>query len=234
MTAKIRQYTLNAQGGISAVDLIDVPAGGNPAWGAITGTLSSQTDLQTALNAKGTSNFSGAYSALTGKPLNNVSTATQTPTAATLTYLNGSQIAVPAGKLQVGTVFRWRLSVSKTGAGTASNNFHVRIGTAGTTSDVAILTFTTPVGTAVIDTGMIEIQVVIRGPLTSSCIAQGLFNMTHNLATTGLLNIGNISLKVTSSGFDATVANLLVGLSGTSGASTVLSFEQCFAEAFNL
>ena len=42
--------------------------GGGAAWGAITGTLSNQTDLQTALNAKGTSNFSGAYADLTGKP----------------------------------------------------------------------------------------------------------------------------------------------------------------------
>ncbi len=38
------------------------------AWGGITGTLSNQTDLQNALNAKGTSNFSGAYTDLTGKP----------------------------------------------------------------------------------------------------------------------------------------------------------------------
>lgn len=39
-----------------------------PAWGAITGTLANQADLQAALNAKGTSNFSGAYADLTGKP----------------------------------------------------------------------------------------------------------------------------------------------------------------------
>lgn len=43
-------------------------AGGASAWGDITGTLSNQTDLQTALNAKGTSNFSGAYADLSGKP----------------------------------------------------------------------------------------------------------------------------------------------------------------------
>lgn len=37
-------------------------------WGAISGTLSDQTDLQAALDAKGTSNFSGAYADLTGVP----------------------------------------------------------------------------------------------------------------------------------------------------------------------
>jgi hypothetical protein len=46
----------------------------SPAWGSITGTLSNQTDLQNALNAKANSSaisavgFSGAYSDLSGKP----------------------------------------------------------------------------------------------------------------------------------------------------------------------
>jgi hypothetical protein len=48
---------------------------GSVSWGGITGTLSNQTDLQTALNAKGTSNFSGAYADLSGIP------ATFTPAA---------------------------------------------------------------------------------------------------------------------------------------------------------
>jgi hypothetical protein len=43
-------------------------SGGSSAWGDITGTLANQTDLQAALDAKGTSNFSGAYADLTGKP----------------------------------------------------------------------------------------------------------------------------------------------------------------------
>jgi hypothetical protein len=41
---------------------------GSVSWGGIGGTLANQTDLQTALDAKGTSNFSGAYADLTGKP----------------------------------------------------------------------------------------------------------------------------------------------------------------------
>lgn len=52
MTTKLVQYTINAQGGISEQTWIDVPAGGTPAWGAITGILSAQTDLQSALDAK--------------------------------------------------------------------------------------------------------------------------------------------------------------------------------------
>ena len=42
--------------------------GGSAAWGAVTGTLADQTDLQAALDAKGTSNFSGAYGDLSGIP----------------------------------------------------------------------------------------------------------------------------------------------------------------------
>jgi hypothetical protein len=44
------------------------PGTGSAAWGGITGTLSAQTDLQTVLDSKGTSNFSGVYADLTGKP----------------------------------------------------------------------------------------------------------------------------------------------------------------------
>lgn len=43
-------------------------AGGDATWGGIGGTLSDQTDLQTALDAKGTSNFDGAYASLSGIP----------------------------------------------------------------------------------------------------------------------------------------------------------------------
>jgi hypothetical protein len=51
-----------------------VSSGANPAWGGITGTLSSQSDLQAALNAKANSSTlamvasTGVYNDLTGKP----------------------------------------------------------------------------------------------------------------------------------------------------------------------
>lgn len=46
----------------------EVTAEAAAVWGGITGTLSTQTDLQTALDSKGTSNFSGSYADLTNKP----------------------------------------------------------------------------------------------------------------------------------------------------------------------
>jgi len=170
-----------------------------------------------------------------GDQLGNWTTAAQSPAAATLTYITGSNIAVPVGKLRIGTQFRWLLDVSKTAFGTAVRTFHVRIGTAGTTGDAAVLTFTgTLVPTAVADNGVIEINVTIRGPLSASCIARGLFRLTHMLATTGLSTRATEILAVTSSAFDATVANLIVGLSVTTGAAEVLTFEQVITEAKQL
>src|SRR5687767_1165548 len=61
--------------GVTAIQLMLLgvgPARANaqqaPAWGSITGTLASQADLQSALNSKGTSNFSGSYPDLTNIP----------------------------------------------------------------------------------------------------------------------------------------------------------------------
>lgn len=169
-----------------------------------------------------------------GDSLSNQSTANQAPAAATLTYLTNSNIAVPSAKLRIGTTFNWWLSLSKTAAGTAANNFHVRLGTAGTTGDAAILTFTTGLGTAAADQGVINIRAIIRGPLSASCIAQGLFVFDHNLSATGHLVIPTACIAVTSGTFDATTANLICGLSVTSGASIAYTFQQVIAEAKNL
>lgn len=166
--------------------------------------------------------------------LNPPAVADQTINAASSALLTGSKITVPVGKLRIGTVFRWRISLSKTAAGTAANTFIVRLGTAGTISDAAIITFTLPVGTAVVDTGEIDITVTIRGPLSASCIAQGLFTMVHNLSATGLATIPCVVLKVTSGTFNATTAGLFASLSCTTAASTVLTFQQVIAEALNL
>jgi len=173
--------------------------------------------------------------ALFGDALGNQSSATQAPAAATLTYLTGSDIDVPVGLLRVGTTFKWRLDLTKSAAGTAIRTFHVRLGTAGSTADAAIITFTgVLVPTAVVDQGFIDINVTIRGPISASCIARGSFALTHNLATTGLSTRAMELLGVTSGTFNATTANLVIGLSVTTGTAEVLTFQQVIAEAKNL
>lgn len=173
--------------------------------------------------------------ALQGSSQGNASTATQAATAATLTYLTGSDILVPAGKLRIGTTFRWTLDMTKSAAGTAARNFFVKIGTAGTTADATLLTFLIPLGTAVVDQARAEIIATIRGPLSASCVIRGAMHFAHELATTGFVTTAQPQVKgVTSGTFDATVANLKVGLAFTSGASEVVTFQQVLAEAQRL
>lgn len=170
----------------------------------------------------------------------NASTAAQTPTAATSTYLTGSALAIPGSKLRIGTTFRWNLLFTKTAAGTAATTFFVRLGTAGSVADTAILTFNAlPVGTAAIDEAWIEILLTCRGPLSSSGVLVGSIYVGHmgqpaGTFTTGFIITTTYFKRLTSSTFDVTTANLIAGISVTSGASVALTFEQITAESFNL
>ena len=171
-----------------------------------------------------------------GMALRNAATAAQSPAAATSTYLTGSSIAVPVGKLRVGTVFRWTLNYTKTAAGTAARSFFIRIGTAGTTADAAIITLTTEAGTAATDVGSMVVTATVRGPLSASCILAAAAPYQHNTTgSTGLSATNEVGvLNVISSTWDATVANLIVGLSCTTGTAEVLTFDTVTVEAFNL
>lgn len=136
------------------------------------------------------------------------------------TYLTGSVLTVPGHLLQAGTIFRWRMVATKSGAGIAAPIWVVRVGTAGSTADTARLTFTGPAQTGVIDAAQIEITAILRNTGAAGVLAGGLF-MEHNLAATGFANQGAVVLQVTSAGFDTTVAALKVGVSVNPGASGV-------------
>lgn len=166
--------------------------------------------------------------------LSNFSTTSQVLTAATRTYLTGSKIAVPVGKLQIGTSFVWQFDITKTAAGIAASTFDIAIGTAGTTADTARLSFTKPGGSAVIDTGIVKISCLIRGPLSASGIAVGIFEMTHNLAATGHALVPCVTLMAVSAAFDVTTANLQVGVCATTGASDAITIQMVTADAMNL
>ncbi len=114
----------------------------------------------------------------------NFSTASQVITTAR-TYITGSNILIPAGALQVGTLFRWTFDITKTAAGTAAATYDIAFGTAGTTADTARVSFAKPAGTAVADTGQVTITAVCRGPVGASGVVVGHFQLTHNLSATG-------------------------------------------------
>lgn len=139
------------------------------------------------------------------------------------TYLSDTNVSL--ANVKAGTIIRFRFVITKTGAGTAAPAWNVRIGTAGTTSDTSRLSFTGTAQTAVIDTAFVDIEVVFRsvGSGTSAVVAGG-YRLTHNLATTGFANIACNAASAVSGGFDSTVANLLIGVSVNSGASSAWTF----------
>lgn len=166
--------------------------------------------------------------------LNNFSVASQAPVAATRTYITGSKVTVPVGKLQIGTMFRWTFDITKTAAGTAASTFDIAFGTLGTVTDTARVSFTKPAGTAVVDAGKVVIECIIRGPLSASGVAVGNFTMTHNLAATGHAIIPCVNVTTVSAAFDVTVANLFVGVCITTGALDAITIQQVITEIWNL
>ena len=141
----------------------DSPAGGSGVWGAITGTLSSQTDLANALNGKAASSHNHAESEVTnlttdlaGKaaashahPISDVTNlqttlagkkkliAVCTMPAAVATSGTGETLlykcAIAANSVATGDTFRVRVVGNSSSTGTLI--FRVRAGANGTTSD---------------------------------------------------------------------------------------------------
>lgn len=166
--------------------------------------------------------------------IENFSSAQQAFVATTRTYITGSGLTVPSGKMQIGSCFRWRFNLAKTGAGTASSTLDICVGTAGTTADTARVSFTKPAGTAVADEAWFDVMAICRGPLSASGVLAGEMKMVHNLAATGHATIPCVCVSTISSGFDVTTAGLIVGLCLTTGASDVCTAEVVQAEAWNL
>jgi len=139
------------------------------------------------------------------------------------TYLAGSSITIPAvGLWKVNTQYRLTFDMVKTAAGTAAATIIIRMGTAGTTSDAAILTFTWGAGTAAVDTGLFNVFANFRtvGSGTSAVI-QGVARCTHALAATGLTATGASGTGIligTSNGFNSTTQSV-IGASFNGGSS---------------
>lgn len=165
--------------------------------------------------------------------LTNYNTADQSINATTA-YVAGSSINVPTSKLRVGTIFRWRLFVTKTNAGsTAGCAVLVKVGTAGTTADSTRITFTLGTPTAVVDTAVFDVECIVRTIGASGVMVGGL-RMVHNLSATGFSTLPAECLSVTSGSFDMTVASLIVGLTITTTTASVWTIVGVTAEALNL
>jgi hypothetical protein len=149
------------------------------------------------------------------------STATVAAGYAVDTYLAGTKVLIAKALPQAGTSYYATFDMVKTGAGTAAPVLVLRIGTLGTVADAAILTFTFGVGTAVIDSAVVEVWAHYR-TVGAAAVLVGLCRLTHALAATGLTTTGasgNAQLAVVSAGFDSTIAAQSIGLSFNGGAS---------------
>jgi hypothetical protein len=164
----------------------------------------------------------------------NQSTTSQAPAATTRTYITGSALTIPSGKLQIGSCFRWKFSMTKTAAGTAASTIDIAVGTTGTTADTAQVSFTKPAGTAAADEGVVEVLAICRGPLSASGIFAGEMIVSHNGDNVGHMTIPVAVVNTISSGFDVTVAGLLVGLCITTGASDAITIQLVQSEAWNM
>lgn len=163
------------------------------------------------------------------EPLGNASTAAQSPAANTDTYITGSNITLPPARLQAGTMYRLRLMVSKTAAGTAAPVFTVRTGTAGTTADTSRCALTMGAQTATANAQvMLELLATFRavGSGTTGVLVASIGGSIAGFPTAGA--------TATSTGFDTTTANVKIGVSLNTGASAAWTITQAQADMLNL
>lgn len=142
---------------------------------------------------------------------------------ATDTLIAGSQFQIPKGRLPSAAraTYKLRFDMTKTAAGTAAAALAIRVGTAGTVADTAVLTFTFTDGTAAVDAGLFEVFVTFR-TVGATGVATGVAMLNHNLAATGLTTAGTggcVVLPVTSSAFSTIVADSYISASFNGGTS---------------
>jgi hypothetical protein len=158
----------------------------------------------------------------------NASIAQQGAGFASDTYVTDSDILIPAFGLQAKTVLLWQINFSKTAAGIAAPTYTVRIGANRTTADASRVAVTAGAQTAVVDDGILMVQLVVR-----NIGAAGVLNLKvawagHHAAGTGFGN-GNGN---TGAGFDMTaLAGQYIGLSINAGASAAWTTNSSVAMA---
>ena len=157
----------------------------------------------------------------------------QGPGFAADTYLAGSVIAIPSGRLKPGTRYALVFDVAKTAAGVAAPILTLRFGATGSIADAALGAMTFPVQTAVADDGRFTLEVTFRS-VGVGAVVQTVAALTHGLAATGLANVPGAVRRVTSAAFDATAANAVIGVSLNAGAAAAWSVSLVQARLENL
>lgn len=157
---------------------------------------------------------------------------------ATDTYVTNSDILIPSFGVQSKTQFMWTLSASKTGAGTATPIYAIRIGSLRSVVDTARLTLTGPAQTAIADIGTLCIVCTVRN-VGASGVIQGTAYWSHrgtaaNTTTsgTGFANDSTGHVEGSGAGFDnSNLGGSYIGLSINGGLSAAWTVTQAQAEA---
>jgi len=163
----------------------------------------------------------------------NFSTTSQSPAASTAVYITGAQIDLTdTPPIKLGALFKWRLSMTKTAAGTATSTFAVVVGESGNSTDPAMLSFTKPAGTAAVDEAWVDIFVTLFNNNQTTNFSRGVFRMSHNLNSTGHATIPFVSVGQFNGNFNwRSLSPLFFGLTINSGVGDVLTFQMVQAEA---
>jgi hypothetical protein len=157
----------------------------------------------------------------------NFSTASQGAGFASDTYVTNSGLLVPTSGLVAGMRVTWRLTATKTAAGTATPIYTIRLGAAGTVADTAILALTAVAQTAAADDGTLTVTGVLRDADASSVLV-GSAAWQKALATA--VGFGGAGISGVSSAFDATGrAGQYFGLSINGGASAAWTVTSVYA-----
>lgn len=137
--------------------------------------------------------------------------------ASATVLINGTSIAIPTGALRVGNRFRFKLNMTKTAAGTAAWQAHVKFGTANTNADATIARWTSGTNTAAIDQCMLHIDaeiLTLGAAATARCFAW--YNNTLTQATGfGIIN----PIPTATAAFNSAAANPFLHIDIQSGAS---------------
>jgi len=154
------------------------------------------------------------------------------------TYITNSGLLIPSFGLQAQTNFLWKISASKTGAGTATPIYTIRIGANQSTADTSRLALTGPAQTAIADIGTLYIMVTVRS-VGGSGVLQGTAWWVHrgtaaNTTTsgTGFANDTTGHIEGTAAGFDnSALGGSYIGLSINGGTSASWTITQVIGEA---
>jgi hypothetical protein len=148
----------------------------------------------------------------------------QSFTASSANLIQGTSIQIPTNGLYVGSRFRWNIGVRKTAAGVATWTLAVKFGTANTTADTAIASWTSGTNTALADSAsfVLDLEILSIGSGTAAtCKAYAQYVNAQGTTATGLGSLG--PAQTTATPFNSTLATPWLHVDITPGASAVMS-----------